>query len=66
MKTFDKDKFWFLRDQYVKGARTWSRKDAEEGDVYINEEYRWGWEFPFYKKQYISYKLIGGKWIEQE
>ena len=74
MKEFDKSKFGFLQDKWFYHKDTngdniahieWVDKEPVEGDIYFNEERRWGSTFPYYKKYFVMYKLIGDKWIEQ-
>ena len=48
MKTYNKEKFWFLKDVYENGARRMIRKESVEGDYYFNVEHRWVKYFPFY------------------
>lgn len=57
MKKYNKDKFHFIFDDG-------SIKEPEEGDIYVNCEYRFN--FIFLKRKYIVYKLINNIWIEQD
>lgn len=49
---------------YKKDQLRFKDKQARYGDIYVNEEWRFIKKFPFIKKAFITYTLIGDYWIE--
>lgn len=70
MKTYPKNKFYFLKDTTIKENGVfnikWTKIDPVEGDIYYNEEYEWKWPFLKKRKNIVIYKLINDLWVEQE